>query len=335
MRRRRLTMLLAGLAIMMGSSLVLDPARASNATSIDDSGWWWRVQTNAALPLPGPPTVAAGQLLVQGAPDGATAIAAVAATLAEGEANPVLTLKVAPGSEASGEGAVLLACQAGSPWLGGDAKPWAEKPQPACDAGGVRGERAADGASWSFDLTALQFNDQVNVILVPGTVEGQQEGAHGSTFSLTFDEPMAEAIQTSPGEPPPPPTPSTELLDSGGGGDFTAPPADTGSFNFDSPSVNTADFALPAVEAALPDVEQGLTPVAPSVQDQTPLLPASVPVDPRSPHARSVGVLLLLLGGGAVYLTARQQQPIGPDGVSGGLGRWVSPRWGAPPALRG
>lgn len=331
MRRRRITLLVAGALMVVGSSLSLDPARASSATSIDDSGWWWKLQTNPDVLLPGPPTVAAGQLLVQGAPDGATAIAAVAATLADGEAEPILTLKIAANGDTGGDGAVLLACQAGSSWAGGDAQAWSTHPPPACGTGAVTGKRSEDGTSWTFDLTALQFNDKVNVVLAPGTIDGQPAGANNSVFSLTFEEPTADAIQSSPGEPPPPPT--TAPLDLGGGGDFGAP-ADGGSVSFESPPVDSGSLALPPV-AALPDDEQGLTPVAPSVQAQTPLLPASVAVDPRSPHARAVGVLLLLLGAGAVYMTTRQQQAIGPEGVPGGLGRWVSPRWGTPPSLRG
>jgi hypothetical protein len=65
-----------------------------------------------------------------------------------------------------------------------------------------------------------------------------------------------------------------------------------------------------------------------------PLLPASA-VDPRSPHAQAVGVGLLLAGGALIYWMTRQQKPIGPDGIPGGLGRWASPRWGTPPSLRG
>ena len=101
------------------------------------------------------------------------------------------------------------------------------------------------------------------------------------------------------------------------------------------PPVDSGSFDLPPVDAALPDEEQGLTPVAPSVQARQPLLPASIAVDPRSQHAREVGVVLLLLGGALVYFMTRQQQPIGPEGVPGGLGRWAAPRWGTPPSLRG
>jgi hypothetical protein len=328
MRRRRRMLLAAGVLMVLGSSLSLDPAQASSATAIDDSGWWWAVQTNPDVTLPGPPTVAAGQLHVEGAPTGATAIAAIAATLADGEAKPILTLAVAAGGDAGGDGAILLACQAGSAWAGGDAQAWPTKPQPACSPGGVQGTRADDGTSWTFDLTALQFNNKVNVVLVPGTVEGQPEGTNGSAFSLTFEPPTADSLQTSAGEPPAPPT--TTPLDPG-----VAPPAGGGGASFDSPSFDSGGVELPPVEAALPEDEQGLTPVAPSVQDQSPLLPASVAVDPRSPHARAVGILLLLLGAGVVYATTRQQPVIGPEGIPGGLGRWVSPRWGSPPSLRG
>jgi len=187
--------------------------------------------------------------------------------------------------------------------------------------------------SCTFELAALQFGNEVNVVLVPGLVEGQPEGANGSAFSQTFEGPTSDSLQTSPGEPPPPPPTAPVDTGVGGGGDFSEP-AD-GSVTFDSPVIDSGGISLPQFEAALPDAEQGLTPVAPSVQDQTPLLPASVVVDPRSPHAQAVGVLLLLLGAGVVYLTTRQRQSVGPEGIPGGLARWVSPRWGAPPSLRG
>ncbi len=328
--RRRLTMFAASLLILVGSSLSLAPARATAAASIDDSGWWWRLQPNPDLLLPGPPNVEDGQLLVQGALDGATAVAAVAATLAPGEAEPVLTLTVAEGGDAGGDGAVLLACQAGSSWVGGHARAWPDKPKAACAEGGVAGARTADGSVWTFDLRALQFGQKVNVVLVPGVVEGQPDGANGSVFSLTFEAPLSDSIQTRAGSPPPPPTEPPTTAGTGG----LAPP-DTGSPVFESPPVDTGGFDLPPVEPALPEADQGLTPVAPSVQDRAPLLPTSADLDPRSEHARTVGVLILLLGGVAVYLSTRQQAVVGPDGVPGGLGRWSSPRMGSPPPLRG
>lgn len=324
MMRRPRALIMAAACVALGSSLILEPALAADAASIDDSGWWWKLQAGP-VPLPLPPNIAPGQLLVQGAPDGATAIAALSATLLEGESHPVLTLRVAEDGDAGGEGAVLLACQAGSPWTGGDARAWADKPSPACDAGVATGSRSEDGSAWSFDLTALQFGDQVNVVLVPGTVETQPEGANGSVFSLTFEQPSPGSIKTEEGVVPPPPLPAPAA--------GPAPPSGDISFDFSPPPPTDDSFALPPA-AALPEVEQGLTPVAPSVQDRNAPLPASVYDDPRSPHAETVGVLLLLLGGGAIYLMTRQRVDAGAEGVTAGLGRWAQVRQGVPPALR-
>jgi hypothetical protein len=327
--RRRLLLLLAGGFLLVGSSLVVEPAQADPAASIDDSGWWWRAQTNPQVLLPPPPNVEEGQLLVQSSPEGAVALAAIAATLVEGQARPVLTLAVADGGDVGSDGAVILACQAGSTWKGGDAKPWAEHPPAGCEAGGVPGTRAEDGTSWSWDLSALQFAANVNVVIVPGTVEGQPEGAGYSTFSVTFEHPTAASLATAPGVAPSAAPP----LDVDAG--FADPGVSAGAVDSFSPPVDSGSLALPPVNASLPNEDQGLTPVAPSVQASQPLLPAAALVDPRSPHARAVGVLLLLLGGALVYVMTKQQQPIGPEGVPGGLGRWASPRWGSPPSLRG
>lgn len=328
MRRRRLLLTAAGLLTVLGSSLSLDPARASSAASIDDVGWWWRLQANPAVPLPPPPGVAEDQLLVQGAPDGAVAIAAIAATLAEGEGMPRLTLAVAEGGDGAPPEAVLLACQAGSSWAGGPAKPWAEKPPPACEAGAAEGEQSEDGTSWTFDLSSLQFTDQVNVVLVPGVVEGQPEGANGSTFSVTFAAPTPESIEAEPGVEAPP----LDLSSDFASGSYDA--GSTSDTSFSSPSFGSGSSSFAPV-AALPEGEQGLTPVAPSVQARQPVLPAVAAVDPRSPYARAVGVVLLLAGGAAAYLATKKTPLVGPDGVPGGLAQWARPRWGAPPPLRG
>jgi hypothetical protein len=324
--RRRFALLGAAVALLLGSSLVFDPAVADPAASIDDTGWWWRAQTSPDVTIPPPPTVSEGQLLVQSGPEGATALAAIAGTLVDGQANPILTLTVAENGDTGGANAAVLACQAGSTWEGGDAQAWPEHPPAGCEAGGVEGERSEDGTQWTFDLSALQFTDKVNVVIVPGVVEGAPEGANYPTFSLTFAPPTVESLSTTPGQ-----APVSELppLDPG----FTTPDVGAGA-GFESPPIDTGGLDLPPVNAALPDEEQSLTPVAPSVQDQMPLLPASA-FDPRHKHARSVGIVLLLLGAAVVYATTKQTAPIGPEGVPGGLGRWASPRWGTPPSLRG
>ena len=112
---RRVGLLAGSLLVAAGA-----PASAATASSIDDTGWWSRANQDAtiggALVFP---DVSAGQLLVEGTPEGATAIAALRATLPEGTGQPVLTLHAA--SATGGDTAVLLACQAGSGWTGAHA----------------------------------------------------------------------------------------------------------------------------------------------------------------------------------------------------------------------
>ena len=127
------------------------------------------------LLLPAPPNMEEGQLLVQSGPDGALALAAIAGTLVEGEASPVLTLAVADGGDVGGQGAVVLACQAGSTWTGGDAKPWAEHPQAGCKAGGVEGTR-----SEGFRIIALP-EASAGAIFHSGIIAGKLKGVMPAT----------------------------------------------------------------------------------------------------------------------------------------------------------
>jgi hypothetical protein len=328
--RRRLAWHAAVGLVVAGSALGLDPVTAAGGASVTDSGWWWRLRPSPDVPVPPPPNVDEGQLLVQGAPEGALALAAIAATLPEGQANPVLTLAVADGGDTGGAQAVVLACQAGSPWTGGDAGAWPDRPQPACESG-VVGERSPDGATWSFAVAALQFGANLNVVIVPGTVEGQPAGASGSTFSLVFEAPGPASIETAEGVPPIPPAP-----DFGAGGlDVPAPtPSDGGSFGVPGPG---GSFDVPTGPvAALPDDEQGLTPVAPVIESQT-RLPIVAGGDPRSEHAQTVGIIVLLAGAAFVWRATQQQPAIAADGTGplGGLGRFARPRVGTPPSLRG
>src|SRR5205814_2111985 len=62
-------------AAVLLSAWCLAGGRGSTA-DLHEVSWWWRGNTGPA-PVPPPPTVPQGGLLVAGAPDGATAIAAV------------------------------------------------------------------------------------------------------------------------------------------------------------------------------------------------------------------------------------------------------------------
>lgn len=299
---RRLRLATTALGAVVGLVLLLAPVGAAASTRVLDDGWWWRVQTGVGgRPLPPPPGVGEDDLLVQAQPEGATAIAAVSAVLADGQASPVLTLKVA--SDQGGEAAIVLACQAGSAWTGVHAGNWEAKPTADCESGQVEGERAEDGTTWTFDLTSLQFNDKLNFVLVPGTTEG------GATppFSLAFEAPTAADIATSSGTAPPAVTPTTA-------GSFSPPPSD-GSFS-DPGAPPSDDFTPPDIGAEAPPTDpapapalepedQGATQTSPQQNEATaPPLP-EIDGETSRVAARAGGVLVLLLALAAAALLLR------------------------------
>ena len=182
----------------------------------------------------------------------------------------------------------------------------------------MAGTRSEDGTSWTFDLQrAAVHRPGERGASSRAPSRASPEGANYSTFSLTFEPPdRRRRSRRRPATPPAPTTPADRhrrWRDRPGVGAGVA---------FDSPPVDTGSFDLPPVSAALPDEEQGLTPVAPSVQAET---AAAAGVDRRSTRAASTprrsAIVLLLLGGGLVYLMTRQQQ------VDRSRGR---PRWPRP-----
>ena len=292
--------LLGGLSLMfVGLLMVFSPgALAEDGATINDVGWWWSAQTSELLAIPAPPDVTAEQMLVEGHPDGAAAIAAIAAQLPADRVNPILTL-TAP-SEVGAADAVLLACQAGSAWTAADAGYWEAKPSPDCTSS-VQGVPAADGGSWTFALGPLQFNNQINIVLVPAKVDGQPEGADGSTFRIVFDKPTGSSIVTTEGTPP----------DAGG---FVTPDDNLGytptygDTPVDVGGVDTGVLDVPPVAppAALPEEETGRTATAPVVQAVTnPVAPIASTDD----SSRFVGVLLILVGAAIAYQMTQQPIP--------------------------
>lgn len=350
MTARRLIRLLCGLLAALGALVAIGlPALAAPAASIDDAGWWWRAKQGQLGAVPAaPPNVQPGQLLVQGAPDGASALAAIRATLGEDQANPVLTLTVAADGDQGGETAVVLACQTGSSWSGGDAQVWDSKPKPDCSVS-VQGQRATDGSTWTFPVGALQFNNDLNVILVAGTDPTLPAGANGSVFSLTFEKPTTASIQTTGGSAPPPTFPS--------GGSFSNGSSSTGTFSETgtfAPPVGSGTFAVSPVSPALPEADQGLTATAPVIQARIPA-PVLQPVKAlKSDGARALGALVLVLGAAGAWWFGQQAPPLPrklgrfattaasgavPEGSMlpapevGGLGRFARVRTGPPPRL--
>jgi len=312
-----------GCALLAGAAvLALLPTRV-DATTLAQAGWWWRVN-DGALPaaLPAPPTVPEGGLMVAGAPDGATAIAALHFDLGETESQPVLTLAVADGGDQGGEAAILAACLTGSAWQPAHGGAWTSKPFPACTEGSVTGLRSEDGKSWTFALAPLLSDGILDVTLVPGIDPTRPEGANGSTFQLVFQAPTAASLATSG--------------DGGSAGAIDLPdfgagdPAGLGGGAFDAPATG-GDLGLPPAPAAsftpaLPEADQGLTATAPVAQERNGPLPTS-PVAAVEDH-KALGAIVLALCGAAALWSARAQAP-----EPAGLGRFARARTGPAPRL--
>lgn len=320
-------------------------APAGAQARINDAGWWWRAQGTPTAGLLAPPTVAPGQLLVQGAPDGPVAIAAVRATLPAGSSGATLTLRVAEGQPPPGPGAVVLACPPRGKWFGTDAGAWESRPEADCEQS-APGMPSDDGTSWSFELGLLRQGDVLDVVLVPGSVEGVD--VVGASFSVTFERPTPEDVSVSDtggidvpepdlGNAAPPPGGTTDWTNPGGAPDLGLGPAPV---DFDAPVPAPAPVPPPpTLEAPADDEELGAPPAA-----RRPL-PQEQPVSAARTSARGLGTVLLLLtmaamawgllGGGRLPRAALLGGQAPTDGPApGGLGRFTQPRTGSPPALR-
>lgn len=306
----RILRVVAAVLIAAGAALSVSPVRAASSTTVDDVGWWAQSNVDGSLGVPAAPDVAAGQLLVEGTPAGATAIAAVRATLPAGSTDPVLGLRVA--SPVGADRAVLLACQAGSGWTGAHGGPWAAKPSPDC-AASVQGQPSEDGSVWTFPVGALQFGDQLNLVLVPGLDPDEGGSGIGSTFRIVFEGPTASDFTVTEG--------TVTSVDPDQGSSFDPPPVyspptasgpGVSSFpSFVPPPVN------PAAVAALPLSEQGQTATAPVLTAETPL-PVPEPISDRA-DGRLFGFVIVVVGAGLAWWTTRQPVP-----VLNGLSRFSS-----------
>lgn len=307
---------------LLATALLTVPA---SAVAPSETGWWWRAQSGLLVEMPPPPQVPDGGLYVEGAPDGPNAVAALRFTLPPGTAPAALTLHVA--DERGGEDAELRLCPAAGSWLSADAGRWQNRPVAECPGLPWSGTRAADGSSWTFDLRALPPRDgRIDVVLLPGTVEGRPAQAGGSVFALAFDAPGTGSLTTtSQGEATPPAIPPP-----------TRPPA-TPPPTFDErepaspPPVGVAEPAEPAEPAV-----QDPSVLTPNVTGRGRGTPAAAPVDDGD--ARALATLVALLSVGVAGVLSRDRAatlPEAPRGRAreGGIGRFRRPRNSPPPPL--
>lgn len=336
-----------GLTLVLAAVVVLALPTTAGASSLAKTGWWWRVNDGSApVTVPPPPNVPTGGLMVAGAPDGATAIAALRFDLGEDETSPVLTLTVADNGDQGSDTAILAACVTGSAWDPASPGLWSAKPYPACDLGSVNGIRSDDKKSWTFALAPLTSDGIVDVTLVPGVDASAPAGANGSTFQLAFNPPTTTSLATTRGTQGSDfSVPDFGASDYPGSSDSFDVPASTGTF--DAPPADAASF-IPA----LPEADQGLTATAPVVQNRNAPLQAS-PASAVAEH-RGLAALVLVLCGGTLLWSGQQPVPaprrLGPFGTSdaarvgpapadelvarpAGVGRFARTRTGSAPRL--
>lgn len=329
--------------VALGAGLLVQPIHAE-AASVTKAGWWYRTSDPASaipraassplLPDPGGEAVARpvpdGHLLVEGTPEGATAIAAIRYALNDRESSPVLTIKPADDSIAPAD-LLILACSSAVEWTSPKPNPgrWQDKPLVDC-VQSVNG--IVNDGTITFALQPLVLGGALDVVLVPGVVAETSGGKIGSTFSLSFSTADGTTLVTAKAahgaaasqpttEAPPSRTVSSE------GPRFVAP-------------------VTPIVEPALDPQDQ-----APTVPRVAPPLVESAGTGNNS--ARRVGLGILLAGavavvGSQVAAARTEHDTIGlgrfrrsrsaaqrptSTAVTGGLGRFARPRTGAPPAL--
>ena len=318
-------------------------AGAADATA---AGWWNRLQSGQLAAVPPPPGVEEGDLFVQGSLDGAAALAAVRFTLDPEETAPVLQLRFA--EEGAGEAAaaaVVLACPATTPWNSGPNQPWPAKPVPDCARQAI-GEVSEDGASMVFDISSFAVGETVDLVILPGTVEGLPEGANGSVFTIVFDAPAdTDLVTQAAGAPitPPSTSESSSVSESGSASaGSTASPASSGSGSSGGTVSRppTPSFQPPATPAApaLPASEVA----APAGSAATGSVPAFDAAGTDRGNAKTLAVVLLVAAAVATLVAGRRGAllqllggaPTNPAPAMAGLGRFAREREGAPPSLR-
>lgn len=333
-KRRNLARFLA-LGLTACAMALLAGAGAANAdgppAQLTAKGWWWEAQADQLpAPLPPPPTVSAGQLLVQGDPTGSSAYAAVRFTVDASHSATTLTLAVGDNGDQGGANAVVLACRTGSAWTAAEAGKWSTAPHVDTSAC-VNGQRASDGKSWTFAVKPLQVGPTVDVAILPGV---DPTTTKTSTFSLAFNAPSDDTLGTESGSPPPVTAPPSDNSGAAGVGATTGAPASGGTFH---PSPVTP------VATGLPADKIGQTATAPAKQaaSQANLNQAIADSTPVKDRNKTPGYLVLALAAAIGVYAWRQDNLMAMNGGAlpgapdepGGLGRFSRPRHGSPPAL--
>lgn len=338
-RARRYMLVITALPLLAMGSLLPPGGGSASAegpgAQLSAQGWWWQAQdSRLPVPLPPPPNVGKGQLYVQGSLSGKAAFSALRYSIDANHTVSSLTLKVGANGDQGGSAAVLLACRTGSAWTPAEAGAWSAAPT-VDDKYCINGQRATDGATWSFAISSLQLASVLDIAVVPGVDPATKQT---STFSLVFDAPSGSSLVTVPGAPPTVPTAPTGPVanNAATGSGSSGASAGTARSSFRAPAPVTP------IATGLPAEKLGETATSPTKQAATaPALDTSLARAPQPERNRAAGYLVLLLTAAVALYAWRQDSLVAHNGGTrpgaraepGGLGRFSRPREGQPPAL--
>lgn len=233
-------------------ALVVPPGLDVGAEAPAELGWWSQSPVASAPP---------GGFAVAHAANQTVSVAAVRLRLPTGDHSVVLT---APETGGAGQAtAAVRVCTTTSTWHAAAPGPWAEAPVADCVRSAVF-TRAADGATWTGDVSALVLGGgEVSLMLVPGELQAPEGAPVGlpvpvvPSFEVQFGAPDLRVTLA----PPPPEdegatTDTTLPLFEPEGEVFEELPADSlppsaffaeeGTFSLPEPPVETAKPSVPA-----------------------------------------------------------------------------------------
>lgn len=287
---------------------------ASPAATVDDAGWWDR---NNGVPLNGAPPPAEGALRVANDPTGPSAVAAVRIQLDPGEDQPRLVLRVTgdPAPATSG----FLACVPTEAWEGDSGGPWGERPIADCERGRAGGQVSADGTTVSFDLSILQDDRVVDLVIGPVATAGNPVG---DSFAVDFAAPTAADVVTNRTAAT---TTSTTMAPST---DFDSAPVvspvpDSGGFT--PPPGAGVPATIPPTTATtpspVPETDDGAAPPL-SPTDGVEETASGTPVEDTTGGRRlaGAGIATVIAAVGAYLWNAERNQIVRSGPVIGGLG---------------
>jgi hypothetical protein len=317
-----------GAAVMLGT--VLGLATVAGADTPYQTAWWNQLQAAvpgvSAVTVPAPPTVPADGLYVAGQASQPTAFSGLRYGL-DGSAEATLTLKVAPGSTATG--AQIDACPIVGNWGAGANQAMSVAPQVDCERLRVAGQTAADGSAITWALPAAFYDAAKygdDIALVPGGSAPVQVAFQAPDDAAFASRAAADAGTTEP---------ATDLSPAGGDAFSIDAGFDSGALlpTPDIPSSSSA--AAPAPRRTAPRVALPVSPVTPIVAG-----------DARRERIMAVALLAALAGVLWWLAGLRERAPklLGglsvaevavdvPTGRVGGIGRFARPREAPPTRL--